>query len=557
MRSRALLFMLLLTITACQSGGDPMPTTLILHGGHIITQDADLDAKYPTAIALAGNKIIRVGDDASILDLKGKKTRLVDLQGDVVVPGFNDSHCHLYGLGKALSEIDLNGTKSPADVAARVATAHLENPGDDWLQGRGWDQNDWEIQEYPTRKLLDAVVGARPVLVRRVDGHAALASSRALALAGITAETPDPDGGQIIRDEQGQPTGLLIDNGVDLVRVIIPEAGPEEVARRVHLAIEHCQRFGITGVHEAGVSWSRVRHYQDLAQKGELGLRIYGMLDDNPQTLAAGFAHGPLFTPDDMLTVRTVKLYADGALGSRGARLLEDYCDRPGHRGLFVTDPQHIREIARRATEKGFQIGTHAIGDEANRVLLDVIGEIRQALKPVDPRWRIEHSQILSPADIPRFAELGVIAAMQPVHCTSDMDWAEDRLCRDRLPGAYAWNSLLKSGAHLCFGTDFPVEEVDPLAGLYAARTRCHPDGNPDGGWQPQEIIDGATALKLYTAGSAYAAFMEDRLGRIKAGYYADLTVLNGNPVSCTPAELLKMKVRMTIVGGEIVFQAH
>ncbi len=557
MRRLAILLSCLLVMAGCQDAEEHQEATLILFGGHIITQTPLAGSQTPTAIAVDGNRIIKVGDDQTIQSFKGETTQIVDLKGAVVVPGFNDSHCHLYGLGKALSEIDLNGTDSPAEVADRVAAAHLMQPGDTWLQGRGWDQNDWEIQEYPHKKILDDVVGGRPVLVRRVDGHAALASSKALQLAGITAETADPEGGQIIRDEDGLPTGVLIDNAVDLVRAVIPAPSNDEMARRVGLAIDHCHRFGITGVHEAGVSWNRVGYYRMLAEAGSLNLRIYGMLDDKPQTLADGLAHGPLHTPDDILTVRTVKLYADGALGSRGARLLEDYCDHAGHRGFFVTDLDHLRSTAQRATKAGFQVGAHAIGDEANRFMLDLYEELNDKLNPADPRWRIEHSQIISPADIPRFAELGVIAAMQPVHCTSDMDWAEDRLCEERLPGAYAWNTLLKSGAHLCFGTDFPVEKVDPLAGLFSARTRAHMDGTPDGGWQAQEVIDGKVALELYTIGSAFAAFMEDRLGKIAIGYYADLTVLDGNPVTCDPVDLLEMKVKMTIVAGRIVYRTN
>jgi len=552
MRRLLTILISLLVLAGCQSASDQPEATLILMGGHVITTERP----GATALAISEGRIVAVGDDATINNFQGPDTKVVNLEGAVVVPGFNDSHCHLYGLGKALSEIDLNGTGSPQEVVSRIAKAHLEQPGDSWLQGRGWDQNDWEVQEYPNKKLLDDAVGDRPVLVRRVDGHAALASSKALELAGITADTPDPDGGQIIRDADGQPTGVLIDNGVGLVRAIIPSVGSDEMARRVNLAVEHCHRFGITGVHEAGVSWGRVQYYKSLADAGKLNLRIYALLNDVPETLDAGFAHGPLHTSDDILTVRAVKLYVDGALGSRGARLLEDYCDHSGHRGLFVTDLDHLRSAARRATEAGFQVGAHAIGDEANRFMLDVYEELNNSLKPADARWRIEHSQILSPADIPRFAELGVIAAMQPVHCTSDMDWAADRLCEDRLPGAYAGNTLLKTGAHLCFGTDFPVERVDPLAGLYAARTRTHADGTPIGGWQAQEIITGEQALELYTAGSAYAAFMENQLGIIEKGYYADLTVLNGNPVTCEPAELLEMKVEMTIVAGEIVYQA-
>ena len=556
MRHSVFLLLVLLFIIGCQSAEDPQSADLILINAQLITQDTGNNDPALNSVAMADGHIINVGQKKQVMLHKDEHTEVIDLNGAVVVPGFNDSHCHLYGLGKALSEIDLNGTSSPADVASRIATAHATNPGESWLQGRGWDQNDWAVQEYPTRIIIDQVVSDRPVLVRRVDGHAALANSKALQLAGINKDTPDPDGGQILRDEKGDPTGLLIDNAVDLVRVVIPAPDAIEMARRVNLAIDHCHRFGVTGVHEAGVSWKRVEYYKLLADEGKLKIRIYGLLDDVPETLDAGFSHGPLFTPDNILTVRAVKLYADGALGSRGARLLEDYCDHSGHRGLYVTDLDHLRDASKRAIEAGFQIGTHAIGDAANRTMLDIFQELEDSLHPVDPRWRIEHSQIISPADILRFADLGVIAAMQPVHCTSDMDWAGDRLCENRLVGAYAWKTLLDSGAHICFGTDFPVERVDPLAGLYSARTRTHPDGTPKGGWQPQEIIDGAAALELYTVGSAYAAFMENELGRIKTGYLADLTVLSDNPVTCKPTDLLNMTVEMTIVAGEVVYNA-
>ena len=403
--------------------------------------------------------------------------------------------------------------------------------------------------------MLDAIIPDRPVFLRRVDGHAAWANSEALKRANITAETPDPEGGEIIRDDKGAPTGILIDNAVDLVFEVIPEVGPEETRRRIKLAAEHCVAHGLTGVHEAGVGWKRAQVYRDMAAQGELDLRVYAMYTDNPATLEKAYAEGPVFTDGDMLTIRAIKLYADGALGSRGALLLEDYTDQPGHRGLPVTAADHMREVMTLGGEAGFQICTHAIGDGANHLVLDLCEEVLGDLKPTDARWRVEHAQILAPEDIPRFGRLGVIAAMQPVHCTSDMDWADERLGEDRLAGCYAWRSLLDSGAHLCYGTDFPVEKVDPLAGLFAAITRTHPDGTPIGGWQPQEAVDAATALELYTAGGAYAGFEEEKGGRIGEGFRADLTVLDGNPVACKPADLLKMKVKMTIVQGRVVYE--
>ncbi len=542
----------LLWLTGCsapQDGAD-----LILVGGNIIPLTTEETTSALTAVAIKDGHILMVGLDQQVLTLKVDDTQVIDLYGATVVPGFNDSHCHLYGLGKALDEIDLNGTALAAEVAARVATAMEQSPGDGWLQGRGWDQNDWAGQEYPTKALLDAVTGDRPALLRRVDGHAALANSAALRLAGITADTPDPEGGSILRDADGQPTGILIDNAAGLVRAIIPPVSQAQMKRRILLAVEHCLQHGITGVHEAGITWERAQLYLDMATSGELELRIYGFFDDIAETLDQALHQGPLFTPDDMFTARTVKLYADGALGSRGALLHDDYSDRPGQRGLAVTSPEHLREVALHAGRAGFQVSTHAIGDQANTLVLDLYDTLISELQLVDPRWRIEHAQILTPGDIPRFAELGVIAAMQPVHCTSDMDWAGDRLGSTRLAGAYAWRSLLDTGARLCSGTDFPVEQVDPLAGLYASRTRTHQDGTPVGGWQPQECLDERTALELYTVGSAYAAFMEDRLGRIAPGYLADLTVLSGDPLACAPAELLQMDVILTIVNGKIRF---
>lgn len=537
-------------LAACT--GAQAPADLVLHGGRVLTLDDEGPAQ-PTAVAVRAGRIVAVGDDAAALALRGPATEVVDLAGAVVVPGFCDSHAHLYGLGKALAQIDLVDAGSAAECAARVAAAMAAAPGDAWLEGRGWDQNDWPDKAWPTRRQLDEVTGDRPAYLRRVDGHAAWANSAALAAAGITRATADPDGGQILRDAAGEPTGVLIDNAADLVAAVIPDPDPAERRRRIALAMDHCVSHGITAVHDAGISWDELALYRELADAGALKLRYYGMLNDEPATLDSAFAHGPVTAGDGMLTVRCVKLYADGALGSRGALLLDDYADQPGHRGLAVTPHRHLAEVVLRASAAGFQVGTHAIGDAANRLVLDLYAELLAALPPGDRRWRIEHAQILDPADIPRFAALGVVAAMQPVHCTSDMDWAGERLGEARLAGAYAWRSLVESGAHVCAGTDFPVERVSALAGLYAARTRQHADGTPLGGWQPQERLDGLTALRTYTQEGAYAAFMEDELGMVRAGFRADLTVLGGDPVACAPAELLDMPVLMTIVQGRVV----
>jgi predicted amidohydrolase YtcJ len=550
----------LLSLAASTSGGSGAvsePADLILHGGRILTLVDPEPVPQPTALAVRSDRIIRVGDDTSVLALAGPATRVVDLSGAVVVPGFCDSHAHLYGLGKALSEIDLVGTRSAGECVARVAAAADAAPAAGWLEGRGWDQNDWDRAEFPDRSLLDAAVKERPVLLRRIDGHAAWVNGAALRRAGIDARTTDPEGGRIQRDAAGEPTGILVDNAIDLLTSALPPVPAAEQRRRIKLAVDHCLRYGLTGMHDAGAPAERIDIYRELAAAGELDLRLYVMLADETQTLDGWLERGPLVEPGGMLTVRAVKLYADGALGSRGALLLADYADEPGRRGLQVTPTDHLREVARRAGEAGFQVCTHAIGDGGNRMILDVYEEVLGQLGLRDARWRIEHAQILHPDDLPRFARLGVVASMQPTHCTSDMDWVEDRLGEARCAGGYAWRSLLDSGAVVCFGTDFPVEDVDPLLGLYAARTRQHPDGMPAGGWHPEQRLDGRQALLLYTRAGAEASLREKELGLIQPGMLADLTVLSCDPVACPPAELLAARVLMTVVAGRVRYQAE
>ncbi len=547
-----------LSTASTQNGASSSPgADLILYGGRIITLTDPEPQPAPTALVVVADRIVHVGDDTSALAYQEVHTEVIALQGAVVIPGFVDGHAHLYGLGKALAEVDLLGTRSPQEVVQRIVARAATLPATVWVQGRGWDQNDWELPEFPHRRLLDEVLLAQPVLLRRVDGHAAWANSAALSLAGITAETVDPDGGRIVRDGEGVPTGVLIDNAIDLVREHIPPPSREQIRSQVAAATARCLEFGITGVHEAGVTLAPLSVYQEMAAAGELQLRLYVMLADDEETLDAGLAAGAFTSPDGLLSVRAVKLYADGALGSRGALLLEDYSDDPGNRGLLVTGREHLREVAQRAGQAGFQVCTHAIGDGANRLVLDLYEEVMGQLALRDTRWRVEHAQILHPVDVPRFARLGVIASMQPVHCTSDMDWAGARLSAAREEGAYAWRTLLDTGARLCFGTDFPVEHVDPLAGLFAARTRTHPDGSPAGGWHPEQCLNGREALRLYSAGPAYASFQEDDLGAVRSGLLADLTVLSGDPVACRPAELLEMSTLLTIVGGKVRYDAR
>ncbi len=542
---------------AAPAGGPAAAADLVLVGGRVLTLLDPEPQPAPTAIAVRGDRIVFVGDDAEARLLAARTgARVVELDGGVVVPGLCDGHAHLYGLGKALATIDLTGIPSPEAAAARVAEAARATPGDGWLEGRGWDQNRWPAREFPDRRPLDAAAPRRPVILRRVDGHAAWVNGPALARAGITAATPDPAGGRILRDTAGEPTGILVDNAVDLVAGVVPPPTPEERERRVRLALAHCLERGLTGLHDAGADAATVAVCQKLAATGELGLRLHVMLADDPATLEPWLARGPWTSPDGMLAVRAVKLYADGALGSRGALLLRDYDDDPGNRGLAVTTAARLEETARRAGRAGFQVCTHAIGDAANRGVLDLYEKLAAELGLRDARWRIEHAQLLDPADLPRFARLGVIASMQPVHCTSDLAWVPARVGEERARGAYAWRALLDSGARLCWGTDAPVEAADPLPGLQAARTRARADGTPAGGWHPEQTVGPREALALYTAGPAWAAFREHDLGALAPGRLADLTVLSGDPVATEAGALPGLRPLLTVVAGRVRWAA-
>jgi len=543
-------FLLIFALVGCTQSGPA--ADLVLLGGHVMSSNGE--PATDTAIAIKDNRIMAIGQDEEIARLVSRSTRIVQVGGAFISPGFNDSHAHLMGLGASLATVDLVGTTSPDAILALVQAAHEALPEGSWLRGRGWDQNDWTVQEYPTAQLLDAITSERPIVLRRIDGHASWVNSAALSAAGINRATPDPAGGEIVRDADGNPTGILIDNASDLVGDIIPITSPAEKERRLDLAIKHCWANGVTGIHDAGIKWETAQLYERRAAAGDLNFRIYGMYANEDTTLEKGFARGPFVSADSLLTIRAVKIYGDGAMGSRGALLLADYTDQPGHRGLPVTSAADMDSIFGLAAAAGFQICTHAIGDGGNRLVLDLYENEMKNFVGRDLRWRIEHAQILATEDIPRFSELGVIAAMQPTHCTSDMDWVSTRLGEDRLAGAYAWRSLIDSGAKICFGTDFPVERVNPLHGLYSARTRMHHDGTPAEGWQVHEVLTGAEAHGFYTAGSAYAGFQEHELGQLRPGFLADIVVLDGDPVNCRPKELLKMRVMHTVVDGRLVY---
>ena len=527
----------------------------LLRNAHILTFDAQNRSFAPGALAIAASgRIAQVGDDAE-LAAAFPQARQIDLHGATVLPGLIDSHAHLYGLAQSFTQADLVGTASKVEVLERLRAFAERLPADAWLLGRGWDQNDWPEPVFPTRADLDAEFPDRPVWLRRIDGHAGWANSAALARADrdLGGAWQEP-GGQVYRDADGRPTGILVDNAMAHVERAVPPTPDGLIDAALDHATARMVRLGLTGVHDPGVGLDVLRLYQRKIAAGAFPVRVYAMADGVGATLDWLCANGPLNDASGQLVMRSVKLYADGALGSRGAALLADYSDDPGNNGLLFLDDATLEAQLRRVFACGLQAGVHAIGDRANRQVLDAYEQLIPQYPDNPGRHRIEHAQILAPADLPRFAALGVVAAMQPTHATSDMDWADERLGAERLAGAYAWKSLLRSGAQLAFGSDFPVEAVDPMLGIYAAVTRQHRDGRPAGGWLPAERLSRVEALRAFTIDAARAGFMEDEVGSLEAGKQADLVVLDRDIMTIPAAEIPEVRVLQTWLGGKRVY---
>jgi hypothetical protein len=476
---------------------------------------------------------------------------VIDLAGRSATPGLVDGHCHLYGLGKSLEEISLRGEKTADAAAAKVADAARGRPAGEWIEGRGWDQNLWPKKEFPTHELLDRAAPAHPVALRRIDGHALWVNAAAMKLAGVTRATADPAGGRIVRDGRGEPTGVFVDHAMGLIEARIAAPDAAVIRRRLLAAAKVATEAGLTGVHDMGLPDPVVDEYRKLAAAGELPLRAYLLLSGDEKL----FASLPQRHPDEdrdgsaMVVVRGIKLYADGALGSRGAALLEPYSDDPGNRGLTLMTREAMTTAAQAALRMGWQIAVHAIGDRGNREVLDAFAAA--GVRPPN-RFRIEHAQVVAPEDFARFGRMGVIASMQPTHATSDMPWAEARVGPVRVKGAYAWRSMIVAGAHVSAGSDFPVEEVPPLNGLWAAVTRQDRGGKPEGGWHPEQKMTLDEAIHSYTVEPAYASFEETHRGKIAPGYVADFTIFDRE---LRPESLRETQISMTIVGGRVVYE--
>jgi len=513
------------------------------------------------AVAVKGNTIVFVGSNADAKRYQGDSTEVIDLAGRTLLPGLTDAHIHLMGVGEREMTLNLEGTKSLDEMLARVKErVDTATPGA-WVTGSGWIETPWTPRDFPTRRDIDRIAPNNPVLLVRADGHAAVVNSTALRLAGVTRATRPPAGGDILKDDKGEPTGMFIDNAMGLVFAKVPPPTETDLDQAVIKGVERSLRLGWTQVQDAGVSWGEVGRYRRLFTDGKIKLRVYQAVHGPGASADSLFARGPMIGDfGGRYTVRTIKSVMDGALGSRGALLLKRYSDAPDKIGLMTLPIEAYRPMLVAALKAGIQVETHAIGDSANRLLLNTYEEAFKAVpeaerKVKEPRWRDEHTQIVDPADLPRFKQLGVIPSMEPSHAIGDLYFAPSRLGPERLKGAYAWGTLIKMGNMIAGGTDAPVERGEPMIEFYAAVARKSITGYSDSTWHPEEAMTREQALKAFTLWPAYAAFEETKRGTIEVGKWADFTVLDQDIMKIAEPEILKTKNVMTVVGGEIVYR--
>ncbi len=500
-------------------------------------------------------RVIAVGSAAEVA-AKAPKGRHVDMQGKTVLPGLIDAHGHVFGLGAMLTQLDLSTSTSLAGALKSVAAYAAANPNQAWLHGRGWNQEIWKLGRFPTAAELDGAVSDRPVWLKRVDGHAGWANTRALKLAGITRSTPDPAGGKIMRDANGNATGVLVDAAQDLVNKVLPKQTEAEARTTLDRSLAEIARVGLTSVHDAGIETGNDRLYRDYADHGKLTARVYGMIGGTERDFDQLSAKGPLKTyANDMYALRAVKLYSDGALGSRGAALLEPYSDEPKSHGLLFRSDAEIRAMMQKAMKKGYQVNVHAIGDAGNHQILDGYEQLVRQTATSGLRHRIEHAQVVTLADIARFKAIGIIPSMQPTHATSDMNMAEQRVGAERIKGAYAWRTFLKQGSHIACGSDFPVESPNPFYGIHAAVTRQDAKGQPAAGWHADQAMTLPEAFRCFTLDAAFAAHQENLVGSLEAGKWADFIVIDQDLFKMPARDIYKTGVLQTWVAGRQVYQ--
>jgi predicted amidohydrolase YtcJ len=506
------------------------------------------------ALAFANGRVLATGS-VSTLRKRYPDSRHIDGGGKTLLPGLIDAHGHITSLGFQQTRIQLVGTQSLADAQQRIRSYVAAHPETSWYRGGGWNQVIWQLGRFPLASELDAVSQERPAALSRVDGHALWVNSAALRAAGITRATADPVGGRIERDAEGNPTGVLVDKAMGLVDKVMPEPADAEEIAAIRAALGHLNSVGLTSAGDAGATARTIGFYRRLADQDELSVRVYAMIYDVDQDFAALSAHGPLIGyAADRLTVRSVKLFADGALGSRGAALLAPYSDQPDQRGLLFMSDAEMEHKIQTALAAGYQVNVHAIGDAANRQVLDGFEAAYRAVGGRELRNRIEHAQVVALSDIPRFKQLNLVASMQPTHATSDMNMAQDRIGPERLKGAYAWRSFLQQGTRIAGGSDFPVESDNPFFGLHAAVTRTDHDGRPRGGWHPEQAMTLLEAFRAFTLDAAYAQHQEQQIGSLEPGKWADFILVDRDLFRMPPADIWKIKVEQTWVAGRRVF---
>jgi predicted amidohydrolase YtcJ len=501
-----------------------------------------------------GGKVVAIANTS--LTAQYPDATSIDGQNKVMLPGLIDAHGHIMGLGETLLQVDVRDILSAQQTAQKVRDYAQQNPQLSWITGRGWNQVLWPDKQFPLARQLDEYIQDKPVWLERVDGHAGWANSKALALAGITSATLDPPGGKILRDPQGNPTGVLIDNAMPLMLKHLPGTSTAVLNANLNAAGEHLLSLGITSVHDAGIDKAVYDYYQQREQEQTLPIRIYAMIAATEPALKTLLERGAIQDQYDYLSIRSVKVYGDGALGSRGAAMLAPYSDAPENSGLLLTREKDLAPLFDLVLGSGFALNFHAIGDKGNRLALDNFADTFKRVGGQALRNRIEHAQVISLDDIPRFKKLGIIPAMQPTHATSDMNMAEDRIGAQRLKGAYAWASFLKQGSPVAFGSDFPVELANPFFGLHAAVTRQNRQNQPQGGWISEQAVSIEQAFRAFTLDAAYAAHQEHVLGTLTPGKWADFIFIDQDIFNVPPSQLWKTKVLETWIGGLPRYQA-